>query len=254
MANILAGLLGQQRIPEFSNPTFSDVISQIRGQLADSTALELDYNHRMAAPLVQIQREAENAYDPLQGALREATTSSILNDLNLGGGLPPDVMASILQSGYERGAASGLGGSGSGRSLVARDLGLTSLDLLRNRQDRAASYSRSAPSLDQLYTPTQEFTPGAIAGFNTNRNNAQNAYQQLVASLKSTNDFNAINTPIQIGSQAAGTAVGAAFGTNSMGGVLQGMNMGGAGSTPALAGYAPAVQGTQAGGALAFLR
>lgn len=70
--------------------------------------------------------------------LTVGSLNSILNSLNKGGKLDPDVQAQAVQAALQKGGAAGISGSGTGRGLVARDLGLTSLQLLQSRQNQAA--------------------------------------------------------------------------------------------------------------------
>lgn len=247
MANILSGLLGQQRIPNFSNPSLGDLIQQTQANVPAAADLDASFNARLAPQLMDTQLGVERQYDPNAAAVRSGASHAILDQLNLGGSLPPDVQAAILQAGFQTGQGAGVGPSGAGRNLVARDIGTTSQDLLNQRIGQAANWARSGPSLNQLYSPTVDITPGSMMGFNTARTNAQNNYDQMVAQLKTANDFNAINTPIQIGSAAAGTAVGSAFGTTGMGSGFSSILKGVGGGSGAMQGMSGASFGNNGG-------
>lgn len=69
--------------------------------------------------------------------LLEASANSILENLKLGGTLGRDVQQQAVKAALEKGGAAGISGSGAVRGLVARDLGLTSLGLLQQRQNQA---------------------------------------------------------------------------------------------------------------------
>lgn len=69
--------------------------------------------------------------------LLQASTDSILKQLQLGGKLDPETQAAVTKAALENGGTAGISGSGAGRGLVARDLGLTSLSLISARQNAA---------------------------------------------------------------------------------------------------------------------
>lgn len=77
-----------------------------------------------------------NAY--LNNPLTTAANSSILQSLNQGGALDPSTQAQVTQGALQGAGTAGISGSGAGRGLVARDLGLTSLQLLQTRQQAAS--------------------------------------------------------------------------------------------------------------------
>ena len=205
--NIVSGFFGQSEQPEFKNPSPDDILNQIIGsapKIADAT---VDYNRRLATPLAQLQRQVEDIYDPNQGNLREQTTASILQQLGLGGKLPQDVINTITQTGLEKGQAAGIGKGISGRNLVARDLGLASLDLLNNRIDRASSYTRSAPTSNQLFQPQSlGIDPGGFGNLVVGNANTQNAQNQYNAQLRSQNNANIFQTPLNNLTKLAGIA------------------------------------------------
>lgn len=68
------------------------------------------------------------------------TTNSFLK-----GELPPDVQAAILRSSAAKALSGGYGGSPAGRNLTARDLGLTSLDLINRGQQYRSGIIGSTP-------------------------------------------------------------------------------------------------------------
>lgn len=202
----LGGMIGdQQKATPYSAIDYSGLLKQ---SIPLAALGNLQYNQQLALPYAQLQRQVENVYDPNQAALREATTSSILNQLNLGSALPADVQQQVMQNALQGSAASGFGLSPGGRGLVARDLGLTGLDLQRQRQGAAASYSRSAPSLSSLYNPATVVTPGDY--LSTEVQMAQDARTRAVEEFqrREGNKIAWMNT----GGRIIGTGVGAYFG------------------------------------------
>lgn len=79
--------------------------------------------------------------------LTVGSLNSILQSLNKGGQLDPDVQAQAAQAALQGAGTAGISGSGAGRGLVARDLGLTSLQLLQSRQNQALQAGNSYGAL-----------------------------------------------------------------------------------------------------------
>jgi len=78
----------------------------------------------------------------------------------LRGEIPKDVQNAIYRSTAERGVSGGFGGSGFGRNVTARDLGLTSLEITNKALTSAESWlaKASAPQFDvtsMFFTPQQ---------------------------------------------------------------------------------------------------
>lgn len=69
--------------------------------------------------------------------LFQSAADKILADLNLGGQLSADTQNAVVRGALSGAGASGVLGSEAGRGLVARDLGLTSLQLQQARQQAA---------------------------------------------------------------------------------------------------------------------
>ncbi len=70
-------------------------------------------------------------------ALFQSAADKILADLNLGGTLDAETQSAVVRGALSGGGRSGIIGSEAGRGLVARDLGLTSLQLQQARQQAA---------------------------------------------------------------------------------------------------------------------
>lgn len=69
--------------------------------------------------------------------LFQSAADRILADLNLGGQLSADTQSAVVRGALQGAGGSGVIGSEAGRGLVARDLGLTSLQLQQARQNAA---------------------------------------------------------------------------------------------------------------------
>lgn len=200
LTDLFKGIAGQQDTPEFNLQTPGELLSGV-GRSAGQVA---DINRAYALPAANLQRDVENVYDPNQGRLREATTSSILKELGLGGEIPADVQQQVIQNALQGNAAAGFGASNAGRGVVGRDLGLTGLDLLNQRIGRAASYTRSAP----MITPSGGITSSDIANQILGNQNSQNSFNTFASNIKSQNRVNMIQKPLDMAAGVAGSFFG----------------------------------------------
>ena len=101
----------------------------------------------------------------------------------LGGEVPQDVSDFVKRQSAAGAASGGYGaGSGMGRNLVSRDLGLTSLDMTRKGLSAAESWIKMA---DAMYAPSMMnvssmfITPSQQAAFSVEERNAQVQQQWL---------------------------------------------------------------------------
>lgn len=219
--NILKGFFGQSDIPDQARFSANSVLEDVSALSPKLAAETVAFNRATALPMERLAREVEDIYDPNQGQLREQTTKSILDELGLGGQLPQDVQEIVLRNAFSKGGMSGIGGSQMGRNLAARDLGLTSLDLLNQRIGRAASYTRSAPR------PFQErsfLTPGNLAQTQISGTEAANQADAYSASLRSQNNQNVIKSLGNLaGYIVAGAMGGPGASIGPLGGGIGGM-------------------------------
>lgn len=132
--------------------------------------------------------------------LLQASTDSILKQLQMGGKLDPETQAAVTKASLEAGGTAGISGSGAGRGLVARDLGLTSLSLLTSRQNAALTGGQALTSdlstrygiasnaaaqdannslniaslIDKRAMPDSGISSGSLVDLLVGQNNAQN--------------------------------------------------------------------------------
>lgn len=239
--DFLGGLFGGGEQQQYNPPSTQDVINQTYGALNASVPGVLAYNQALAPGLTGIQLGVEKQFDPNVANLRAATSQSILDQLNLGTALPADLQQQVIQNALEGSAASGFGVGQGGRGLVARDLGLTGLDLLNQRQGTAAGYVRSSPSLSSLYQPQGFLDPTTIASDIRNRESAMQQYANAQEAERQAGFANLLKTGLTIAGTVAGGFFGSAAGPlgtiggatvgaglgNAVGGFLGGSNSGG---------------------------
>ena len=107
------------------------------------------------------------------------------------GQIPSDVSAAVQQSAASRAVGGGFAGSEAQRNLVARDLGLTSLDLTQRGLASAESWMRTASSIYEpgMFNVSSMFiTPAQQASFDVEERNAQFQRQWMQSQISAMPD------------------------------------------------------------------
>ena len=110
--------------------------------------------------------ELESQYMPDVSAARFGLQKQVAQDLARGGNLPPDVANQVTKATM---AQAGAGGFGAG-PLTAAQLGLTSLDLRNQAQQKALALTAANP------LPVSGLDPGSLASAAIGQNQAQNQF------------------------------------------------------------------------------
>lgn len=177
----------------------------------------------------------------LNNPLTTAANSSILQTLNQAqaGQLPAGVQAQAMQSALQQGGAAGISGSGAGRGLTARDLGLTQLQYLTNAQNQASTAGNAYGALGlqqqglqlQNYLGTLGLVNNAVGqqnqfglGFGTLMNQTAMPNSGLSGSQVASLDVG--NTNI-LGQNALQSQANTAAATSGIAGLFTGSNMSG---------------------------
>ena len=213
-----SGATGQRAIPTRSQISPGDLYQGMAGSVGPLSSINRDWNNNRA----RNANEVEDIYNPLQRNLRGTTTKSILDELNLGGNLSQEDQDFVTKKALQGNVASGFGISPGGRGMVARDLGLRSLDLRNNRMDRARGFLAENPKGYQMYNEVTN--PNDVADLMLGNSNATNDYNTFSSLLKSQNDKNESGSILNM----AGSIFGAMGG---MGGIFSNMGGGGAPSS-----------------------
>ena len=171
--------------------------------------------------ILNMMRSVVPNFDQITGSVSKNIASE------LKGELPQDVQDKIQSSVAASNLASGTAGTGLGRNLTAKDLGLVSLDLTEKGLSSAESWMASTERL--LAPATAELTsmfvtPAQQAAFDVEERNAQYNRQYL------QNQINAMPDPItsglfNLGMKGAGAVV-SAFGIPGMGAATPAANSG----------------------------
>ncbi len=161
-SDLFGAITGQQKAAPYTQSDTGALLAEA-GPMAG--AANIAYNNQLAPAYRKILLDNEAAFDPNAAALRQGTTTNILDQLNMGSSLPADLQQQVIQNALQGSAASGFGMSPGGRGLVARDLGLTGLDLLNSRINNAANYGLKNSQMGMsLYQPQEAFNPMEVAG------------------------------------------------------------------------------------------
>jgi hypothetical protein len=177
--------------------------------------------------------------------LLEASVNSIFENLKLGGTLGRDVQQQAAKAALEKGGSAGFSGSGAARGLVARDLGLTSLGLLQQRQAQglqagsavgqlqlqdflgrmsaaqgaagqdAQRTSLLASIIDSRALPESGLSPGGIANLFVGDKNAQDQQRMDLAAASAARNTSNMNALLGFGTQAAGAYFGSKGGAGT---------------------------------------
>jgi len=244
-----------------------DARKQAEDNYANAIALENKYDPTTAALRLQSNQSLTDvlngntaglqARNKLLGELGDAnpllkaSTENILKQLSLGGKLDAETQAAVTKGALEAGGSAGISGSGAGRGLVARDLGLTSLNLINQRnaaalqggnalsadfasrfglagtaaaQDQGAALT-IANLMNSRALPNAGLDPGAVANLDVGVNNQQNQNIANRAQIQiASNNANAAAISQLIGglSGAYGSYAGSAAGILKGGGTVTG--------------------------------
>lgn len=206
--DLFGGLTGQQATPQQTIIPTGQLLGQAYGTAQGLLPQVGQYNMGLVNATIPSQLAAETLYDPNAATLRAATSKSILDNLNLGGNLGDELQNQVITNALEGNAATGFGVGQGGRGLVARDLGLTSLDLARQRRAEASGAVGRQTPLNNLFQPSRGFDVGTIAQSLQAEQAAKDEFANLQEDIRRQNFSSLINT----GGRILGTAAGAVFG------------------------------------------
>lgn len=213
--DLFDAITGQQATPQQTIIPTNELLGQTYGALSGQVAPGLlSFNQALAPGLTDVQLGVTNQLDPSILRNLRGANQSILDQLNLGSSLGQELQEDVVRNALEGSAASGFGVGVGGRGLVARDLGITGLDLLRRRQQDALQAGTTGTQLGQsFYNPLQysQLGQGAASGIAQNIQGVQAAQDQLAnltENIRRQNFSSLLNT----GGKIAGTVIGGIYG------------------------------------------
>lgn len=218
--DILGAFSGAQSVPQQTIIPTDQLLGQASGLLTSQLApATIAYNQALAGPLTDIQLGVERQYNPYAFDVRSGAYKSILDELNLGSSVPPELQDLITQKALEGATMSGLGTSNAGDIFGARSLLSAGLDLGRQRRMDALGAATSSPRLNELYQPKDP--TGAIFNLAQDIRGVQAAedeYANIVENTRKQNFGKLLSTGFRI----AGGIAGGIFG--GPGGAMMGSN------------------------------
>lgn len=137
--------------------------NQIQAQTAQGNLANFGDISKLATATNTFNQDQLNALiDKVLPGARDQIASNIGSQLR--GELPADVQSAVQRSSNAQAFAGGFGGSNFGRNMTARDLGLTSLNLIQQGLSSAESWLQQAkaPMMD---ASSMFFTPQQRLGF-----------------------------------------------------------------------------------------
>lgn len=224
--------------------TYSNLQSTVPGVTA--------YNKALQPVLTGLQLSNENQiYGPAANTLRQNTYQSILDQLNLGESLSPELTSDITRKLFESGAASGFGASPAGRGNVILQTGLEREARGARRRAEALGATRLLPASSYQYTPQGIIQPETILSDIRGQESIQNQIAMDNEQNRSATFSNLLNTGATLAGFAFGGPIGGAAAstiTGAIGGPKYGIGGGGGGFSSILNNLFPPSPGrTQAG-------
>lgn len=236
----LGGLLGEDvEVPQVKPIQTSEELSKAAaanlGVLGQAEQLAAQVNKGAQQRLLESLQAAIPGYGQMVGKTAENIQA------NLSGQIPEDVQRAIQRAGAAKAVAGGFAGSQFGRNLTARDLGLTSLQLMNQGVQQSnqflanARHNLTAPQFDvsnMFVSPAQQLQVAA-----------QNAANQWNAGYLQ-NQLTAAQSPMTGFGRALGTFGGAIGSGNLLGGFF---NQPSTTPVPSTGGFGGAMSGLNVG-------
>lgn len=240
MSNFLSDLTGaftgQQTTPQSTIIPTSDLLNQSYGAAAAATPAYLAYQKPLATGLTDIQLGVANQIDPsILGNYRGAN-QSILDQLNMGTNMSPELQAEITRGLLSTNAASGFGASAGGAGNIYYQTAMDKQNLLRQRQQDALNAGTNGLGISHsFYQPSGFISPEAIAGDIRGVQSAKDELANTTEQIRQNNFKNLLSTGFKIAGGIAGSFAGpggAMIGSNIGGSLIQGGGVGGSYGQP----------------------
>lgn len=236
------GLLGSDIIanlttPKLNTPEFKKIdIGQVQkdtieGNIKATPLLSELTRKAQEIGIEQGQRDIETAFNVAgQGSL--SNIQGILSQL-MSGEIPQDVVDQIRRRAAERGYGSGTAGSGFNRNLEARDLGLTSLDLIqRGLQGTSALASTALSRIPQFNAAAMFVDPVFATQFEQSERDKKFQVDWMQEQLDVEQSFGAAFGRAAQSFDEAITQMAISFVGSAAGGMMGGGGGGGATGSP----------------------
>lgn len=211
-----------------------DVINQTYGTLQGALPGFTAYNQALQPVMTGLQLANQNQiFGPAANQLQQGTYQSILDQLNLGESLSPELTADITRKLLESGSATGFGASPGGVGNIILQTALEGERRGQMRRNEALGAIGMLPTSSYQYQPQGLFNANDIFG----DIRGVQAAEQEAAAMAAAQQQQEFNQLFSTGLQIAGTVAGGIFGGGIPGAIAGGTLGGIAGQ--ALTGQAP---------------
>ena len=216
--DLFNSLTGQQATPTYNPLSPQAGLSQAYGIAQGLVPQYASLNQALQPVMTGLQLSNENQiYGPQANTLRQNTYQSILDQLNMGESLSPELTADITRKLFESGAASGFGASDAGRGNVILQTGLEGEARGRARRSDALNATNLLPTSRYSYQPTAMPDVGGIYGDLQQQNAIQNQFENEAEQIRQQNFSSLLNTGGRllgaVGGGIAGSMIAPGFGT-----------------------------------------
>lgn len=214
-------LTGQQAIPQATILDPNQLLAQSYGALNAQLPALNQYNQDLALGNARAQLGYEAAINPYANQVRSGAYKSVLDNLNLGTSLSPELEADITRKLFETGSATGFGYSPASMGNIALQTGLQQQALGRQRQQDALQAAGGLALTGAGFQPTQGLNVGGVADLFQQQQSAQDQLNYVQEQARQENFSALLNTGTKILGGIAGGFIGSAMG-NPVGGALGG--------------------------------
>lgn len=224
LGDLFDSITGQQATPQRTIIPLAEQLAQ-GGSLLQSQILpqNIAYNQALAPALADIQLGVQNQiFGPAANQLQRGAYQSVLDQLNLGESLSPELTADINRKLLESGAATGFGATPAGTGNIILQTALEGERRGQMRRNEALGAVGQLP-VSRYQAPFQDATEliSSLGGQVQQQQAAADELANVTEDIRRKNFSALINT----GTKIAGTVAGGIFG--GPGGAMIGGNIGG---------------------------
>lgn len=207
--DLFGSITGQQGTPQQTIIPTADLLRQGYSTATGLAPSVAALNEAYQPIITGNQLASENqVFGPSANLVQQGVYKSILDELNLGNSVSPELQDLITTNTLQQLGSSGIGTADAGKLFGARSLLSAGLDLGRSRRAEALGASNLLPS--SRMTPQVQGIPNPmeISGLIEQEQAARDNYANLQEDIRRSNFSSLINT----GGRILGTAAGAFFG------------------------------------------
>lgn len=225
--DLFSSITNQQATPQQTIIPTADLLGQGYSTATGLAPQVASLNAAYQPIITGNQLASENqVFGPAANLVQRGAYQSILDQLNLGESVSPELQDLITTNTLQQLGASGVGAADAGKIFGARSLLSAGIDLGRQRRSDAMSASGALPS--SRFTPQTIGVPDpfGIAGMIDQEQAKRDEFANLQEDIRRENFSSLVNTGTRILGMVAGGIIGAKTG-DPVGGVMAGGAIGG---------------------------